>query len=207
MKWAVSIWLASSDPSDPDFQLKLPDLPYGLEESRHILNLDNVRWALAALLALLLLLAIRRWLRKPAPRPSGRMTATKKVGKRPVVPVPAIAARIGSLRDRHLAAGTFREGCYELASVLRNFYEDLWRESLTTRTVGEIQRAGERRIGAEDGGAPGRLFGVLEGLQFSRHDPSADDLEAICDLASDVTSIYRDPLKERQKAKQAESTP
>ena len=190
--------LVSSDPESQAFQLKLPDLPHGLENARHILDLEDLRralWALLALLALLVLTWLIRRLRKPA-RSQGaqKVTQTKKFGKNP--PVPAIALRITKLRERHLLTGTFRQGCHELAALLRGFYEDLWHESLTTSTVLEIQRVGEKRIGMEDGGAPGRLFGLLEGLQFSQRDPTVDDLEAVCDLASDVTSIYSDPLKE-----------
>lgn len=184
-----SLRFGSSDPSSPDFELEIPDLPHGLEDAQHILDLEKLKWALSALLALvILLLAYRvlRWLMRQA-QPA---TSQPEVVEPTPVPMPQIARSILSLRTRHLTHGTFREGCHELAELLRGFYANLWREEVTTKTVREIQIVGERRTGAEEGGAPGRLFGLLEELQFSRRDPTLDDFESVCDLANDVTSVH-----------------
>lgn len=180
---------ASSDPSSPDFELKIPDLPYSLEEAQHILDLEKLKWALWALLALVLFLLAYRILHWLMRRAQPAKPQPKFVEPTPV-PMPEIARSIVSLRDRHLSEGTFRQGCHELADLLRGFYANLWHEEVTTKTVREIQIASERRTGAEDGGPPGWLFGLLEGLQFSRREPTATDLEAVCDLASDVTSVH-----------------
>ena len=183
-----SLLVGSSDPSSPDFELNIPGLPYGLEDAQHILDLEQLKWALWALAALTLAFLAHRLSRRLMRR-SAPPTLGQDVEEPAPVPMPEIAKRIVSLRDRHLSEGTFRQGCHELAELLRGFYANLWSEPLTTRTVREIQHTGERRTGAEEGGAPGRLFGLLEGLQFSRRDPTADDFESVCDLASDVTSV------------------
>ncbi|MDA8018450.1 MAG: hypothetical protein MPN21_13495 [Thermoanaerobaculia bacterium] len=195
MRSASQIRRSSDDPASPDFELQLADLPYGLEDARHLLDLEQLRASLWTVLTLLLLLFLARWWRRRVTRRHLRSTISTPSPARSAtsVPLPGIAGQIISLRDRHLTAGTFREGCHELAAVLRSFYEGLWSAPLRTRTVGEIQRLGEHRIGAEDGGATGRLFGLLEGLQFARRAPTAGDLEAVCDLAADVTSVHDRP--------------
>ena len=189
----------SSDPSSPDFELEIPDLPRGLEEAQHILDLETLKRALWTLLALALLFLAYRLFRRlrrfaaPAPPRSEAREPTP-------VPMPEIARSIVSLRDRHLTQGTFRQGCHELAELLRGFYASVWGEAVATKTVREIQIVGERKLGHEDGGGPGRLFGLLEGLQFSRRDPTSDDLEAVCDLAATVTSVFDGTLADRAQA-------
>lgn len=179
-----------------DFELELPDLPHGLEEARHILDLEALRWALWALAALVVVLLAYRWLRRLRQRAEVEPPTPEPAPMPVPMSLPRVVTRILDLRDRHLSAGTFRQGCHELAALLRSHYESLWHEPLETKTAREIRRLGARRIGAQGGGAPGHLFGELEGLQFARREPTADDLETVCDLAADVTSGETLPSRE-----------
>ncbi len=67
----------------------------------------------------------------------------------------------------------YRDGCHELSSFLRRYYERMSGEEIEEMTAREIQHA----LGRKN---PGKLFFHLAELQFSEEDVSPDDFKKIC---------------------------
>jgi hypothetical protein len=161
-----------------------PDLPYGLEETRHLLDLERVETVLWSLLGLLVALALRRLARAmgrrtpatPTAQPSSSVAATARVAG----PVAAIQA----LRDEHATQGTFREGCHDLAAFLRDHFQAARHHPFAARTVAEIRRRLTGRGARKDDDALViQVFEQLETFQFRQEEPVAGDLDGVCQLA------------------------
>jgi hypothetical protein len=102
-------------------------------------------------------------------------------------PVPfGINTAIAKILRRHLKAGTFRQGCHELSEALKIYWEDRGLDHspgvrFTRMTAREI----EGRVGDQPAS---RLITLLSQLQFGRREPSRDDLQGACDLATDLVA-------------------
>ena len=157
-------------------------LPAGLGEPLHLLEPSNdglwLGSLLATLLGLLLTWLWRRWRNR-------RPVITTPIRK----PTPVVRDRSGpiletlaELRKRHGQAKSFREGCHELASTLRQYFERRASSPgapMTTLTARELgDRLADPFIGS--------LFVLLEELQFRRREPGSSDFYGVCDMATEA---------------------
>ena len=157
-------------------------LPAGLGEPLHLLEPSNLGAWLGPLLAALLgslLIGLWRRLRgrrpvAPAPAPRPVVTAEPSHG--------TILETLAELRKRHGRAKSFREGCHELASTLRQHFErrtPALGAPLTTLTARELgERLGDPFAAS--------LFALLEELQFRRREPGSSDFYGVCDMATEA---------------------
>ena len=134
---------------------------------------------IAALVGWLARLLWRRFSRylESRPRPQTRPPASRPSHW-------GIDSAIGSILHRHLGAGTYRQGCHDLSGALRRHWEERGlvrpaRAPFTRMTAREIEgRVGDRPAS--------RLLSLLSQLQFGRREPSRDDLQGACDLATEL---------------------
>jgi hypothetical protein len=114
-----------------------------------------------------------------------RPTLPKRRPKRKPVPF-GINTAIAGILSRHLKAGTFRQGCHELSDALRTY----WEERGLVRPAGpRFTRMTAREIEGRVGDHPAsRLISLLSQLQFGRHEPSREDLQGACELASELVA-------------------
>lgn len=142
-----------------------------------------VVWALIivgllAWLGRLLWRRLRRYLESrpsPAPRPPARRRGAY-----------GILSAISTILDRHLQARTYRQGCHELSEALRTH----WEERGLVRPAGpRFTRMTAREIEGRVGDRPAtRLMSMLSELQFGRREPTREDLQGACELATELVS-------------------
>lgn len=156
----------------------LTDLPHGLTEPLHYL--DPFPWVAMAVTALALGLALFVWWRLR--RNSGPEKAIAGPAAGPPQPVAGIEAELGRLRHRHLERESYRTGCHELSTLLRDHLESIHRRPFSRWTAREVERAEGDTVWA-------RLLSLVSDLQFGRRPPRRSDFEGACDLASDVLSV------------------
>ena len=134
-----------------------------------------------ALLVWLGRLLWRRWRRYLASRPAPPA--------RPATPPrrsPGIASAIAAILERHLSAGSFRQGCHELSGALRRHWEE---RGLLRPAGARLTRMTAREIAGRVGDRPAsRLLALLSELQFGRREPSRADFQGACDLAAEVAA-------------------
>lgn len=107
----------------------------------------------------------------PPPRPRGAF---------------GIASAIATILDRHLARGSYRQGCHELSGALRTHWEE---RGLAEPAGPRLTRMTAREIRGRVGDRPAtRLLALLSQLQFGRREPTGDDLRGACELATEVVS-------------------
>lgn len=97
-----------------------------------------------------------------------------------------IMSAIAAILDRHLQSESYRKGCHELSVALRTH----WEERGLVRPAGpRFTRMTAREIEGRVGDRPAtRLLSVLSQLQFGRLEPTLDDLQGACDLATELVS-------------------
>ena len=134
--------------------------------------------ALVGWLGRLLWRRLRRYLDSrpaPAPRPPARRRGAY-----------GILSAISTILDRHLQARTYRRGCHDLSEALRTY----WEERGLVRPAGpRFTRMTAREIEGRVGDRPAtRLMSMLSELQFGRHEPTREDLQGACELATELVS-------------------
>lgn len=151
----------------------MDDLPVGLADPLHLLPpfpYRDLLWTVA----LLLLIACWWWWRR---RRRPREEATAPPAPKPVPAPPSkIDLAIDDIARRTHEARAFRQGCHELAAVLRQYFETKLGEPLSTLTVKEIDDTVDRPWLAG-------CFRQLAKLQFARRVPEAPDFDDACDQA------------------------
>lgn len=170
------------------------DLPGSLAEPLHILEpaaeSSVLPWLLAlALVAALLAWWIRHRARRQAPAAPDVVVRVSKEGR-------GIVGRIRRLRQKYLHRYDRREGCHELAMVLRDHLET--RVDAMVATAGRADSAAWRRrpplsvltareIAALLGdGSLARFLVRLAGHQFGRIEPDQRTFVELCDLAEEA---------------------
>lgn len=167
-----------------DFVLEAPPLPHDLAGPLHILDFDRIAWALAAVAALLMLLwAVYLWRRVLRPAIEAQPKTPRR--RRPIRDA-GIRSTIVKLYETHRIRGSFRQGCHDLAELLRGHFQSTFQQPYSTYTVGEILDAQRRKTVKADGGPVANLFRRLEELQFRRREPAEDEFRSVCDEAKDV---------------------
>ena len=153
-------------------------LPAGLAEPLHLVNPYPYGKALAFLAALLLLALLWAWWRRRRrSAPSSPAAAPPPIPPPP--PASTIEKAIAEIRLRYVETRRHREGCHELAEVLRTYYEKACGKPLSRLTVREIGTVlGDSAVTA--------LFELLAEMQFRRRQPSSDEFSQICETATDV---------------------
>lgn len=162
-------------------------LPGSLAGPLHYPSPPSCAWLaiwLLLILGLVVWLAWRLWRRfrhylaarpvrraAPAVRPRGRF---------------GIASAIAAIIDRHLGAGTYRQGCHDLSDALRTHWEE---RGLAKPAGGRLTRMTAREIEVRVGERPAtRLLKLLSELQFARREPTRDDFQGACQLATELVS-------------------
>lgn len=168
----------------------MSSLPGDLADPLHLLEPFPYKTLLvaAAVLGYLLWRLIRRLHRRKlaAPQPAPRSVPAAAAAAAP------IAERIEALWRRFRETGRFREGCHELAGLLRAQLEAERRRRFSSLTAGEI--------GRHLGDSPwSRLFSLLAGLQFGRRPPSRSDFQGVCELAAEVAGQRPAKRKRRRR--------
>lgn len=153
------------------------DLPAGLAEPLRYLS-PAWMWVPLYVLLAAATAALLWWLRRRT-----RLAAESRAGSGTPTPSPrpgpgGMLEQIQALRQQVLEHADYRLGCHELARLLREHVYRRRGKRLFTLTAREI---GER---IEDQGLAS-LFSLVAELQFRRAEPSRDDFEGICDIASD----------------------
>ena len=159
-------------------------LPGPLAGALHYPSPPSCAWLLVWLLliaGLVVWLARLLWrrLRRRAAAPAAKPPpAARPRGRR------GIAAVLAEIFDRHLKAGTYRQGCHELSGALRGH----WEERGLARPAGpQFSRMTAREIEGRVGDRPAtRLLRLLSELQFGRREPSRSDLQGAFKLAVDL---------------------
>ena len=148
------------------------DLPAPLARPLHILEPWPWKEALGWLLAgVVLFLLVRRWIRWRR-----RRQATRSAPAPGTTPLGGFSDKVESIRSQARESGRFRQGCHELALLLRGTLAPPGSGNLDTLTARET----ERRLGD---GALTRLLVLLADLRFGRRAPDEGDLDTACQLA------------------------
>ena len=97
-----------------------------------------------------------------------------------------IGSAIAAILDRHLQSESYRQGCHELSEALRTH----WEQRGLIRPAGpRFTRMTAREIEGRVGDRPAtRLLSVLSDLQFARREPSRDDFQGACELATELVA-------------------
>lgn len=153
-------------------------LPAGLADPLHFPDAEVSGWLPALLLLALLWLLSRWWSRRRSPAGAAPSPA----------PAPPTAGdwlieALGELRREHLARRTYRQGCHDLAALLRSHFERLGSDTVRLPWT----RLTAREIRQQAGDLPAtRFLSQLAALRFGRAEPSRDDLEGACRQAIDL---------------------
>jgi hypothetical protein len=180
---------ASAQPEAPGSFTGIPPGP--LAEPLHFPHPGLARWPVLALLALAALWALyRRWQRR---RP--RVTAAAAPPAAPTPPrLPAgprapkastLGQRLYALQQRILATRAYRDGCHELAGLLKGHFESKGlgsgkRLRYTRMTAREVLRTTGHRAASE-------LLVQLSDLRFGRDEPTRGEFRQLCRRAQKVT--------------------
>ena len=139
-------------------------------------------WAevLAAALAIAALALLWRWHRRR--RRFEAAAPAPPLGRQPR----GTADEIRELRDLHLHQRTYRQGCHQLSSLLREHFE---RVGFSTRERLPCTRLTSPEISHRLGeGGPSRLFLDLARLQWSEAGPGRNAFRTICSRAVQTVS-------------------
>lgn len=162
-------------------------LPGPLAGQLHFPSPPSCAWLL---LWLLLIAGLVFWLGRLLWR---RLSRYLEARPKPAAPPPAprrgaygILSAIATILDRHLQSESYRKGCHELSGALRTH----WEERGLVRPAGpRFTRMTAREIEGRVGERPAtRLLSVLSQLQFGRQEPTREDLQGACDLATELVS-------------------
>lgn len=131
-------------------------------------------WLVAAVLLLLALL----WLRRRRRRRTA--VAVPPPANLPPPPAPAggLAGAVRRLRQRYRSGADLRRGLQELSALLRGHFAAALPAAERHRGLTAVDLA--RRLGEVPAA---RLLRLLASHQFGRREPTADDFDAVCDLA------------------------
>lgn len=169
-------------------------LPNGLADPLHFPDAAVAGWLPALGLLTLLWLLSRWWSRRRSP------AAALPAPPVPAPPMPrnALLEALDQLRRQHLGAKTYRQGCHELAALVRGHLERLGAGPLprlpwTRLTAREIRR----RAGDQPAA---RLLSQLAALRFGRAEPGRDDFEGAWRQATDLAAGGRSRKGNRQKS-------
>lgn len=163
-------------------------LPGELAEPLHFPHPGLARWPLLALLALAILWALyRRWLRR---RSRARDAPVESAPKRPRREprgrkAPTFGQMLHALQKRILASRAYRDGCHDLAYMLKGYFESTGlgsgrRVRWTRMTAREVRRA-------TGGVAASELLVKLSDLRFRRDEPTRGEFQQILRRAQKVT--------------------
>lgn len=156
------------------------DLPGPLAEPLHFPNPALARWPILALLAI----AGLWWLYRRSRRAEEGPAVTAPVA-RPRPERTGLAQALYDLREQTLKSGNFREGCHQLASLLKSHFARTGfgsreRVPCTRMTAREIRQA----VGKT---AASRLLIRLEDLRFGKAEPVQGSFQQVCRRAQKVT--------------------
>jgi hypothetical protein len=150
----------------------LTPLPEPLSEPLALFAAAPLRpWQAVAIVCLLGLLVFWLWRRRRRPAAQA-VTAAAPV---PAAPPPpgGFAARVRELEQRHLDAGSYRQGCHELDSEVRSTLEQETRREVEALTATEVAALfADPRIGD--------FAARLRDLRFARREPSRDGFRSLC---------------------------
>ncbi|MCG8461469.1 MAG: hypothetical protein MI919_34740 [Holophagales bacterium] len=176
-------------------------LPHAFGEPLHLLEPD-APWPWGGLiLSALLVLALRALLRRRrVPAPAAAASAEPPPAE---APAGDFLEALIEARRRHARAGTLREGCHELAAILRSFFAGRAPAGPDPAIAGlPVDRLTLRELGTRLGDPfTTSLFELLEDLRFRRRPPLGDDLQGVYDLAAEVVQRTGDtPAGQRAAA-------
>jgi len=164
-------------------------LPGELAEPLHFPHPGLARWPLLALLALAILWALyRRWLRRRRSRAgeTPAASAPKRPRREPRGrKAPTFGQVLYALQKRILASRAYRDGCHDLARLLKEYFESKGlgsgkRVHCTRMTAREVRRATGSVAASE-------LLVKLSDLRFRRDEPTRGEFRQILRRAQKVT--------------------
>lgn len=159
-------------------------LPAGLADALHLMEPLPDGWKkwLVALLLLALLIAWLVWRRRQRRSPKIVVSPPPALPSE-APPSTSLSREIRRLRRRHRDTATRRQGCHELAELLREGLGQRWGRDLSTRTgreIGELAKAS----------AVAGLFTSLDVLRFAPWDPGRRAFDEAFDSAESTVGSH-----------------